>query len=112
MNVFYNQNGVGDVLLITLQSVPADLRTFKRKNDVARITNSESGEVAGYNLFNASNYMTITANGVVEMDKEKLSVVNDALRKNGFEEPITADFSPKFVVGLVQSKKNTLMQTN
>ncbi|TDL34281.1 DUF4479 domain-containing protein [Jeotgalibacillus sp. S-D1] len=105
MNVFYNRNGIGDVLLITLESVPSDQRTFERKEDVAKIMNSETGKAVGYNLFNASSHFPADQNGAVEMNDEKLSVINAILKKNGFNEEITADFSPKFVVGYVQSKQ-------
>ncbi|KIL46367.1 YtpR family tRNA-binding protein [Jeotgalibacillus campisalis] len=105
MNVFYNRQGVGDVLLITLASIPADVRTFERKEDVAKIVNSETGETAGYNLFNASAYIQTAETGPVEMNAEKLVALNEALRKNGFSEELTADFSPKFVVGFVESKE-------
>ncbi|MDG5473478.1 DUF4479 domain-containing protein [Jeotgalibacillus sp. ET6] len=105
MNVFYNRNGIGDVLLITLASVPADARSFERKNDAAKIINTETGETAGYNLFNASAYFQTEEAGPVEMNEEKLGVLNEALRKNGFPEELTADFSPKFVVGYIESKE-------
>lgn len=105
MNVFYNRNGIGDVLIITLESVPSDQRIFERQEDVAKITNSNTGKAAGYNLFNASSYFPTDQNGPVEMNEEKLAVINSILKKNGFNEEITADFSPKFVVGYVKSKE-------
>ncbi|PPA71674.1 YtpR family tRNA-binding protein [Jeotgalibacillus proteolyticus] len=105
MNVFYNRQGIGDVLLITLESVPSDLRAFERKQDAAKIVNSETGKTAGYNLFNASSYFETDEDGPVKMNEEKLALINQALKKNGFDEEITADFSPKFVVGYIESKE-------
>ncbi|KIL43887.1 YtpR family tRNA-binding protein [Jeotgalibacillus soli] len=103
MNVFYNRQGVGDTLLITLQGVSFEQRTFERKGDVAKIINSETREAAGYNLFNASNYLDLSENGVVSMDEDRLTKINEALHQNGFDDVINADFSPKFVVGYVKS---------
>jgi len=105
MNVFYNEKGIGDVLIITLDSIAADMRSFERKEDVAQIVHSETGAVVGYNVFNASTYFETAENGLIEMNEEKLGLINHALQKNGFDEKLTADFSPKFVVGYVQSKE-------
>ncbi len=38
------------------------------------------------------------------MNEELVGVINDILAKNGFDEPIEADLSPKFVVGYVKEK--------
>jgi tRNA-binding protein len=105
MNVFYNREGIGDVLLISLKTIDPEQRAFEKKGDVARIFNEETGETVGYNIFNASNYYEFTGNGSVELNEEIVSVINDILAKNGFSEQLQADFSPKFVVGYVKEKE-------
>lgn len=102
MNVFYNQEGIGDTLIIMLTDV--EQRTYERKGDVARIYDENSKQTAGYNLFNASKYVQIDANGVVPLNEEIVAAINKALAANGFNETVTADFSPKFVVGYVKEK--------
>ncbi|MBS4222787.1 YtpR family tRNA-binding protein [Lederbergia citrea] len=103
MNVFYNREGIGDTLIITLKEI--ENKTFDRKGDAARIYDERTNETGGFNLFNASNYVEVSANGQVELNEEIVEKINDALSKNGFEEKLAADFSPKFVVGYVKEKE-------
>ena len=77
----------------------------KRKEDAARLYDEKSGKTLGYNLFHASKYMNLTEVGPVEMNDEKLKSINEAIQKNGFDEVLEADFSPKFVVGYVSDKE-------
>jgi tRNA-binding protein len=105
MNVFYNREGIGDTLLVSLKPINPEQRAFEKKGDVARIFNEETGETVGFNIFNASNYHEFKGNGLVELNKEMVSVINGILEKNGFSEKLEADFSPKFVVGYVKEKE-------
>jgi tRNA-binding protein len=105
MNVFYNLEGIGDTLIITLEPGFEGKVDHEAKEDAVRIFDNESGKTVGYNLFNASSYMELNAKGQVEMDDDKLGQINDALKKNGFEVVLEADFSPKFVVGFVTEKE-------
>lgn len=103
MNVFYNRNGIGDVILITINEV--ENKTFERKGDVARIFDAKTNKTGGFNIFNASNYVQLDANGVVELNDDIVSKLNKALEQNGIDEKLEADFSPKFVVGYVKEKE-------
>ncbi|MCJ8009563.1 YtpR family tRNA-binding protein [Lederbergia wuyishanensis] len=103
MNVFYNVEGVGDVLLINLGDI--ENRVFERKGDVARIYDEQTNKTGGYNIFNASKYVQVDVRGQVELNEEIIVKINEALEKNGFEDKLEADFSPKFVVGYVKEKE-------
>ncbi|MBS4208645.1 YtpR family tRNA-binding protein [Bacillus sp. FJAT-50079] len=103
MNVFYNQKGIGDTLIITLKEI--EHVAFDRKGDVARIYDEKTNETGGFNLFQASSYVELDANGQVELNEEIVAKINDALVKNEFDEKIEADFSPKFVVGYIKEKE-------
>ncbi|RAK21202.1 tRNA-binding protein [Anoxybacillus vitaminiphilus] len=105
MNIFYNREGIGDVLLVSLKTIDPEQRAFEKKGDVARIFHEETGETVGYNIFNASNYDEFTGNGSIDLNEEIVSVINEILAKNGFSEQLKADFSPKFVVGYVKEKE-------
>lgn len=105
MNVFYNREGVGDVLLVSLKPIPQDQRAFEKKGDVVRIFDEKTGETVGYNIFQASTYHPFDGNGLLELNESLVSVINDILQKNGWNETIKADLSPKFVVGYVKEKK-------
>lgn len=103
MNIFYNREGIGDTLIISIKDI--ETKQVERKGDVARVFDPNTKETAGYNLFHASSYLDIHDNGLVEMDEKKLETINQALAENGFTETLEADFSPKFVVGFVKEKE-------
>ncbi|MCA1056865.1 DUF4479 domain-containing protein [Rossellomorea aquimaris] len=105
MNVFYNLEGIGDTLIITLQPGFEGKVDHEGKGDAVRIFCQETGKTVGYNLFNAVSYMELSEKGQVEMNDDKLGQINEALKKNGVEEVLEADFSPKFVVGFVSEKE-------
>ncbi|RWR09642.1 DUF4479 domain-containing protein [Siminovitchia fortis] len=105
MNIFYNRDGIGDVLIISLDEFDETNRTFERKGDAVRIFDKKTNVTGGFNLFNASSYVDIAAKGQVELSEELVEKINDALVKNGFDERIEADLSPKFVVGYVKEKE-------
>ncbi|WP_369902242.1 YtpR family tRNA-binding protein [Bacillus manliponensis] len=105
VNVFYNLEGIGDTLIVAVQDITLENRTFDRKGDVARVFDRESNVTAGFNIFNASSYMEITEKGNITLTKEIVEKINDILAKNGFEEKVEADLSPKFVVGYVTAKE-------
>ncbi len=105
MNVFYNREGIGDTLLITLKVVDPQVRAFEKKGDVVRIYDEQTSETVGYNIFHASTYSTFEGNGVVELNEQVIATINDILQKNGVNEQLKADFSPKFVVGYVKEKE-------
>ncbi|MBJ8206417.1 DUF4479 domain-containing protein, partial [Bacillus cereus] len=60
---------------------------------------------AGFNIFNASSYLEVKETGNLTLTKELVEKINEILAKNGFEETVEADLSPKFVVGYVAEKE-------
>ena len=55
MNIFYNEVGIGDTLLISLKPIDKDNYTFERKGDAARIYSTKTDETFGYNVFRRVN---------------------------------------------------------
>jgi len=105
MIAFYNPEGVGDILLITLEPFEKQNVRIVKKGDVVRIFDEKTRKTVGYNIFQASRHFSLKAErGRAAVDREMIDAVNRLLRENGFEE-ISADLSPKFVVGLVKEKK-------
>ncbi|WP_018665093.1 YtpR family tRNA-binding protein [Heyndrickxia acidiproducens] len=102
MNVFYNREGIGDTLIVMIKDV--EHRTFEKKGNVARIFDEHTNETAGYNIFQASKYVDVNANGLVALTEELTGRLNEILAENGFDEKLEADLSQKFVVGLVKEK--------
>ncbi|MBJ7897380.1 YtpR family tRNA-binding protein [Bacillus atrophaeus] len=105
MNAFYNKEGVGDTLLISLQDVSREQAGFEKRGDVVKIYNKETKETTGFNIFNASSYLTIAEKGPVALSETFVQDVNEILNRNGIEEKLTVDLSPKFVVGYIESKE-------
>ncbi|MEK4217749.1 MULTISPECIES: YtpR family tRNA-binding protein [Bacillus] len=105
MNAFYNKEGVGDTLLISLKDVTREQIGYEKHGDVVKIFNGETNETTGFNIFNASSYLTINENGPVALSETFVQDVNEMLNRNGIEETLVVDLSPKFVVGYVESKE-------
>lgn len=103
MNIFYNDNGVGDVLMVQLTSEEPTYTTSKRINDVALIYKEETEQLIGFNLFQASTYVPV-ANGM-KLTTAVLEEIQQALVKNEVNIELDADLTPKFVIGLVTKKE-------
>lgn len=104
MNVFYNREGIGDVLMVLLKEGERHHQSVERTGDVA-IVKSADGKVNGYNLFQASQHVDVTGwNGPVELTVELVEQLQSILNDNGIEEDFSwVDMTPKFVVGYVES---------
>ncbi|MCY7885605.1 DUF4479 domain-containing protein [Bacillus spizizenii] len=105
MNAFYNKEGVGDTLLISLKDVTREQIGYEKHGDVVKMFNNETKETTGFNIFNASSYLTIDENGPVKLSETFVQDVNEILSRNAVEETLVVDLSPKFVVGYVESKE-------
>lgn len=105
MNIFYNMQGIGDVLLVQLTMDTFETIESESKGDVTLIKDSVSGEIGAFNLFQASKYVSINEQGSVEITEELISLVQAALEKNEVKLILEVDLSPKFVVGFVSSKE-------
>ncbi|TLS39075.1 YtpR family tRNA-binding protein [Pseudalkalibacillus caeni] len=105
MNVFYNKEGIGDTLIVSLKPVDMENRAVERKGNVARIFDKSNDNTSGYNIFGFSSIQEIDANGQVELNESLVETINSALDNSGFEGNLEFDASPKFVVGFVESKE-------
>ena len=105
MNIFYNREGIGDTLLITLKQIPTEDRQVERKGNVARIFSSNTNETVAFNIFEASTYFDIQEQGIVTLTEELVNLVNEVIAKAGYSDKLELDLSPKFVVGYVVEKE-------
>ena len=103
MNMFYNKEGVGDTLIVTLGSTEREDKAVERTNNIARIYSKESNETIGYNLFQFSSVFEVTATGVVQESEDLIAAVNAVIKESGFKDVLVYDASPKFVVGMVEA---------
>ncbi|GGG30122.1 hypothetical protein GCM10007425_25940 [Lysinibacillus alkalisoli] len=105
MNVAYNKAHVGDVLLVQLATEPIVKTVVEKTGDVALLKEAATGEIKAFNLFNASQYVTTTAQGIVELTPTLVADIEKALQDNEVSVDLAVDFSPKFVVGYVETKE-------
>lgn len=106
MNLFYNLNGVGNVLLVQFTSTrPKDIK-IESKGDVTLIYDEANNELAGLNLFNASTYMELKVNGQVEVTEGIVEELKKSLKKNGLDVKLDVDFTPKFIIGYVEKTES------
>lgn len=103
MFLSYNPSGIGDVLIIPLKEGNVSLRQHTTYGDVVKITD-ESGNVYGYNIFNLSNYMTLEKTGYIYMTEELIKTIEQIFQKNGLDDTLKVDTTPKFVIGHVLEK--------
>ncbi|MDQ0481252.1 YtpR family tRNA-binding protein [Guptibacillus hwajinpoensis] len=102
MNMFYNKEGIGDTLIITLGSTERDDKAVERNGNVARIYSKETNKTIGYNVFDFTTIDQIETAGVVDGNEELILSINTVIKENGFTDELTFDASPKFVVGFVE----------
>lgn len=105
MNVFYNKEHVGDVLLVQLATEAIVKTEVERAGDIAILKEAQTGEIKAFNLFNASKYIQVEAQGNVEITPEFVEQLEAAIKNNGATISLDVDFSPKFVVGYVETKE-------
>ncbi|MGF9979177.1 YtpR family tRNA-binding protein [Viridibacillus arvi] len=105
MIVSYNKAYVGDVLLVQLSTEAIVKTVLEKHGDLVLLKEESTGEVKGFNLFNASKYMQIEQQGNVEITEELVAAIDAAIAKNGATLNLDVDLTPKFVVGLVEEKE-------
>mgnify|MGYP003417863006 FL=1 len=105
MNVAYNKEHVGDVLLVQLAPEKIVKTAIERKGDVVLLKEEATNEVKGFNLFNASKYVELDVVGNVEVTPELVEKLEVAISANEAGISLDVDFSPKFVVGFVETKE-------
>lgn len=101
-NAFYNSEGVGDVLMLTREEIPAENVRLEKTDHAAYIYRVDTGDLVGVNIFSASNLVDIQGSGPVDLSLDQVQVLNDII---GQEAGQTLDLvtPPHFVVGYVES---------
>lgn len=105
MIVSYNNQFVGDVLLVQLATEKIVNTEVEKVGDIAILKEKATGEIKAFNLFNASKYVELDVQGNVEMTPELVQKMEEALKTNNVSISLDVDFSPKFVIGYVEEKE-------
>lgn len=95
----YNKEHVGDVLMVIVQDDKGQAVAFERRGLVSRIFLAESQETVAWNIFDVSQLIRLEGAGQVTLSEQAIQRLNEELAKEGFEEVLVYDASPKFVVG-------------
>ncbi|MDH9160857.1 DUF4479 domain-containing protein [Staphylococcus succinus] len=102
MNLFYNKEAVGDVAFLQIETINGEFN-YETRGDVVEI--KHENKVVGYNIFNASKKADIVGNGHIKLTEVLVEALQKAIKNDGFTFELNADFSPKFVVGYVETKE-------
>lgn len=102
MNLFYNKQAVGDVAFLQIEPTNGEFN-YEYKGDVVEI--QHENKVVGFNIFNASQKSSIDGNGHVKLNETLANELQTAIEEAGFTYKLDSDFSPKFVVGYVETKE-------
>lgn len=102
MNLFYNNEAVGDVAFLQIEVTEGPF-DYVTKGDVVEIRNND--QVVGYNIFNISKKSQISGNGHIKLTEALVAELQTAITDADFDYKLNADFSPKFVVGYVETKE-------
>lgn len=105
MDVFYNPNGIGDVLIIPLKDTDNRYEiNYETIGPVTRIEDN-TGTILGYNIAEASNHFKLEQVGKIQLTNEMLDAIKALFASNGIHDSLDFDLSPKFVVGYVLKKE-------
>ncbi|WP_295728469.1 YtpR family tRNA-binding protein [uncultured Limosilactobacillus sp.] len=99
----YNPHEMGDVLVLMV--APGSGKQVERShNGIVEITDSNTGNLLGYNLFDASNLLPElqSVNGNFDLNADQVAKINAQLVTAGFETPIELPKQPHFQVGYVE----------
>lgn len=103
MDVFYNLQAMGDVLIIPILEADRYDISYEQCGDITRISNS-NGDIVGYNIFQASNHFDLN-NGKTTLTEPFLDKIKRLFKTEGLTDALDFDLSSKFVVGYVKDKK-------
>lgn len=101
----YNKN-VGDVLMLIVANNEGAEVTYERKADVARIFREDTGQTVGWNIFDIKKDWPDLAQGQNDLSEHQVTELNVKLKAAGFDEQLTYDGQPKFVVAEILSMED------
>lgn len=106
-SIFYNRDGISDVLIIDLLKDPVRALKTEGRGDWVMILDEVTDEVMGYNLFQASSYFSLDeVNGKWSPSTDEMDKLNKLLSESGIEGTLEVDQRPDFLIGIVESKES------
>lgn len=89
-------------MLITGDNQGEKLKAIRQGN-VTKIMREDTDAAVAWNFFEASTLFAISGNGPVTLTATEVDQLNAAIQAAGFEDTLTYDDQPKFVVGEIVS---------
>lgn len=104
----YNPKEMGDILVVITAPDSSDGQTTTVKDGIAQVKSAKDGQLLGYNFMAASSILPelTNKNGQVFLNEDQVAKLNAKLTAAGFDQELTADLTPKFVVGYVEELKD------
>jgi len=103
MYVTYNPEGIGDVLILPIESGKKDEVTHEKFGPIVKIID-QNNNVLGYNIFKASKHLSLEGKGKLQLTQSLLDELKQLFKENHLNDSLDFDLTPKFVVGYVTSK--------
>lgn len=102
----YNRPGMGDIL-VTMTAPGKGQPVVSENEGVVRIQDAD-GQLTGYNFLNASTILPELSEvqGSFTLTEAQVQTLNQVITTAGFDQPLVADPSPKFVVGYVEEMED------
>ncbi|HJF46430.1 MAG: DUF4479 and tRNA-binding domain-containing protein [Limosilactobacillus oris] len=103
----YNPAEMGDIL-VTITAPNNGDQTSTIKDGVVQIVSAKDQQLLGYNFMDASKLLPelTKENGQVFLTDDQVAKLNQKLTQAGFDQQLTADHTPKFVVGYVEKMED------
>lgn len=102
MIAVYNTHLNDVLMLITGDNQGEKLKAVRQKN-VTKIMREDNDAVVAWNFFEASTLFAISGNGQITLTVAEVERLNAEIQAAGFEDVLSHDAHPKFVVGEIVS---------
>jgi tRNA-binding protein len=101
MQIFYNRQGIGDVLLVQLAGEGASCHHIEHRGHVVRLLDADN-RLIGINIFHVSSQgLHLNEAGRVELDQYVVNHIERILQENGVPDDLDFDLATKVVVGKI-----------
>ena len=100
----YNPTELGDVLVVMTANGAGD-QVVSQKGQIVQIKDVKDESLLGYNFLAASEILPELKEGVngnVDLTDDQITKLNDALKKAGFSDELSANPYPNFQIGFVE----------
>src|SRR5699024_347539 len=103
MYVTYNPEGLGDVLILPIESGKKDEVTHEKFGPIVKIID-QNNNVLGYNIFKASKHLSLERKGKLQLTQSLLDELKQLYKENHLNDSLEFELTPKFLVYYVTSK--------